>query len=60
MGVVLCFYDILRQSSDHSVHWADEMADRFEDVSDEDIELLLEKRDSKITKHVIKGAVRIL
>jgi hypothetical protein len=50
----------VKRTSDHSVHWADEMADRFEDVSDEDIELLLEKRDSKITKHVIKGAVRIL
>jgi hypothetical protein len=36
------------------------MADRFEDVSDEDIELLLEKRDSYSTKNVIKGAVRIL
>ena len=47
-------------TSDQSVHWADEMADRFEDVSDEDIELLLEKRDSNITKHVIKGAFRIL
>jgi hypothetical protein len=35
-------------------------ADRFEDVSDEDIKLLLKKRDSNITKHVIKGAVRIL
>jgi hypothetical protein len=34
------------------------MADRFEDVSDEDIELLLEKRDSYSTKNVIKGAVR--
>ena len=44
----------------HSVRWADEMADRFEDVSDEDIELLLEKRDSNSTKNVIKGAVRIL
>ena len=50
----------VKRTSDHSVHWADEMADRFEDVSDEDIELLSEKRDSKITKHVIKGAVRIL
>jgi len=36
------------------------MADRFEDVSDEDIELLLEKRDSNSTKNVIKGAARIL
>ena len=36
------------------------MADRFEDVSDEDIELLLEKGDSYSTKNVIKGAVRIL
>jgi hypothetical protein len=35
------------------------MADRFEDVSDEDIKLLLKKRDSNITKHVIKSAVRI-
>ena len=46
-------------TSDHSVHWADQMADRFEDVSDEDIKLLLKKRDSNITKHVIKSAVRI-
>ena len=50
----------VKRTSDHSVHWADQMADRFEDVSDEDIELLLKKRDSNITKHVIKGAVRIL
>ena len=32
----------------------------FEDVSDEDIVLLLEKRDSHSTNNVIKGAVRIL
>ena len=50
----------VKRTSDHSVCWADEMADRFEDVSDEDIELLMEKRDSNSTKHVIKGAVRIL
>ena len=50
----------VKRTSDHSVRWADEMADRFEDVSDEVIELLMEKRDSNSTKHVIKGAVRIL
>ena len=50
----------VKRTSDHSVRWADEMADRFEDVSDEDIELLLEKGDSYSTKNVIKGAVRIL
>jgi hypothetical protein len=40
-------------------HTITKLGHNIEDVSDEDIKLLLKKRDSNITKHVIKSAVRI-
>ena len=33
---------------------------RFQDVSEEDLAILLEKRDSLSTKNVIKGSVKVL
>ena len=42
----------VKRTSDHSVRWSDEMADRFEDVSDEDIELLLGKNGMVLLSHV--------
>jgi predicted phosphoribosyltransferase len=40
----------VHRTSEHSVRWADEMADRFEDVSDEDIELLLDRNGMVMLK----------